>query len=393
MSQPSRTRKVLVVGCANWLAGAGVLRYFHRAGFIVHIFASPTDTLARSRYAHRKVIAPLPVDRFIAKLKEYAVQFSNHYTFIILSDEVIINNLLPYAEEDWAQPFFPVNRENTDLRIFASKIAGANSLDRWELPQPIWRILRQECDVEAVAEALGFPIFLKPEACFGGEGAGRVDSIEAMRRFWRQRPVAQDYIAQQFIAGPVGSAAALLYGGKPLAAFFSRKAVCFPDLIGPSCVREFVNLPAICEYFGKFGRVTDFTGLLGMDIIVCEATGTPYIIELNIRPTPQMAFAALAGVDLTACLKSIVEGGPLHLSIPTSLGPAGCRRVRMFPADMLRSINEDSYLRILRAPFCRDYWRTAPLDDPLVLLRNLRSFLRPLCERVIRDLRHPRTRE
>jgi biotin carboxylase len=183
-----------------------------------------------------------------------------------------------------------------------------------------------EKSVDAAINSLGLPLALKADATFGGRGVRLVSSVAEARRSWHvlhesssltaavrrglrwgewtyvrewAHGTTRSVSAQRLVRGHERTAMAVASAGT------IKAAVCLEVLqtsanLGPSSVLRIVQDEAMLQAMQRVARATGVSGLCGFDFMIDEKTGTPLMLEMNLRPT-QLAHLPLGpGQDLVA---------------------------------------------------------------------------------------------
>jgi len=252
--------------------------------------------------------------------------------------------------------------------------------------------VRSLADARAFAERRGWPVFLKRDHTYSGQGvrlcadaadmadayaalAGADRSIWSPRGAWRRgRRLARTVLlGPDPLAAPNGPAEISVEAGVPdQPAFHTAVALNGRWLAGVSAeVEAFHPMPtgpstrvrlhhdaemeiAARRMVGELG----YSGFCGLDFIR-RADGTLVFLEFNQRPTPVTHLGALIAADLCAALFAGLAGRPVPRPIPTRQA-----RVALFPQDWLR----DRYARD-RGDLHADIPRN---DKPLLAALNAR---------------------
>jgi hypothetical protein len=182
----------------------------------------------------------------------------------------------------------------------------------------------------------GLPAVLKSDGSSGGVGVKFVESIEqAERAFARLHspPIAARVIKraiwdrdfnlllpfvlrqraqvsiQALIHGHDATMVAACWQGKLIASnCFDVLQVCEDK--GPASVLRRIDSPEMVLAAQKIAAVLRLSGLFGLDFVVEEQTGYPYLIEMNSRATQTCHLRLGARHDLPSALWSAVSGEP-----------------------------------------------------------------------------------
>lgn len=194
------------------------------------------------------------------------------------------------------------------------------------LPTPAWRRVACEAETEAAFEALGAPMIVKPAREGSTIGLTKVQArgqcAEAYRLAARHDP---EVLCEQFVAGPEVTCAVLGQGAAARALPLIRivapggqydyHAKYFSDAtryLVPSGLPP-AQEAAIQELVLRAYRTLGCRGWARADVMIDEASGQPYLLELNTAPgmtshslVPMAARAA--GLDYeTLCLQVLAQ--------------------------------------------------------------------------------------
>lgn len=250
------------------------------------------------------------------------------------------------------------------------------------------RVPRQAvCDTAAAAcvfaRATRYPIVLKKEATFGGQGVMRCWDDRATLGAWYrlqararwQRGVARfgtlpaygvaplrhallrrraaPLIAQQFVDGRIGFRTFVADRGRVLAGITAIAQEHNPPPFGASSVVRFIDHPEIEQATAALVRGLDLSGFGGIDFILESGSDAPYLLELNARVTPIAHLGRRLGVDLCAALHGALTGAPA-----TAAAPMREAVVALFPSELER----DPHSRWFASAY-----HDVPWDEPALL--------------------------
>ena len=249
----------------------------------------------------------------------------------------------------------PLTRSRITL-LTAAAMAG--------VPVPPTLGLQQEADLRRLPEEVRGPWMLKADATWGGFGVRRVDESMELGGTWRslRRPLdlprslkrgwkekewghlycwlkggGRDVIAQGFVSGRERTGMAVCKEGQVCA------AVCFDVeqvrcANGPASIVQAVQDPRLLDSMQRTAAALGISGFCGFDFMLEEKTGTPLLLEMNMRPT-QLAHLSLgAGQDLCAALLRELVGRKAVQDRPTV---AEQGRIALFPQEILRDPSGD----------------------------------------------------
>jgi hypothetical protein len=99
----------------------------------------------------------------------------------------------------------------------------------------------------------------------------------------------------------------LCWQGEVLAGI-SVEAVETTHATGPSTVVRVIDQPEMKSVAEKLVRQLNLSGFCGFDFVIDHASGKPYLIELNPRPTPSCHLALNSETDMVCALFAKLAG-------------------------------------------------------------------------------------
>jgi hypothetical protein len=223
----------------------------------------------------------------------------------------------------------------------------------------------------------GFPIVLKANGTWGGEGIRVVKNIEESRRALRtlQAPpllaramkralfdrdttlVRPSFlrrgaavIAQSFIAGGEGTSAVACWKGEVLGSLHfavlekSRSS-------GHATVVRRVEHPEMIDATEKMARGLSLSGFHGFDFMLDDRANDAYLIEINPRATQVGHLALGPGRDLAGALASALTCAPARPSPSVTENDT----IALFPQEWLRDPS---------SPYLHSGYHDVPWDQP-----------------------------
>ena len=313
-------------------AALAIVRSLGRAGHRVFVCESRPRSLAgASRYCAAQTAVPDPLREpsgFVESLEELVESWG--IDVLIPISEPSLLAVLPERDRFAGVriPFPPYDR----FLSICDKAAVAEAAGDVGIRVPGQVVLESPEKARDRLPRMAFPLVLKPVRSVAGTDASRVKvsvrhvaddaSLErALDDFPRE---AYPILAQERIVGPGLGVFLLMSEGEPRAAFGHRRLREKPPSGGVSVLRESIALPPdLLERSVALLRRFDWEGVAMVEYKVSEATGEPYIMEINGRFWGSLQLAVDAGVDfprllLDEALASGDAGRPSRSTGPVS---------------------------------------------------------------------------
>lgn len=186
-----------------------------------------------------------------------------------------------------------------------SKLAFANTMDNLGLPQPAWRPVYAESDVDA----LGYPVWVKAAFSTAGRGVRKANNHAEAASIWHNFVVAAGgnagggVMIQAPAAGAYAQIQAVFDHGQMLAAATSKLVA--TGVGGSAAARCSINHPQAVDALNMLGRHLTWHGGITLDYF--HVDGSPQFVECNPR-TVEPGNADAAGVDLPGLTIALATG-------------------------------------------------------------------------------------
>lgn len=376
---------LLVATATRWYGTARIPRALARAGFDVCLLAPMGSLAEHSRYIGR--IGHLPDDAtpmqwvhaFAATVKATGprlvlpcddMSFQLLQTLALTPPEnmkaALQIELAALIRESLGDPAWYRTSVDKTLLPAAAEALGVRV--------PRYRIVRTAEEAEAFATVHGYPIVVKRGLGFAGNGvaicsrpaeiAGAIRDLAAARALDLGSPGNGTLIVQAHVPGAGMYYQIAAWKGDLLAGMASDKVVANPAPMGPATVIRYHRSPEGRDFAQRLVRGFGITGLLGLELIVHEHTGQPYLLEINRRITPGTHRGSTIGLDLCAALHAAI-GGTASPS-RTDLDEGEEAVIAHFPQEWLRD-PESPYLRTCPVDVP---WDEPELIEAMLALRN-----------------------
>jgi biotin carboxylase len=236
-------------------------------------------------------------------------------------------------------------------------------------------------DLQSALQQVGLPAFLKVDDSWGGEGVAKVSSMaDAERQFQRMsrplrpsgglhrlvtigdpfqlmpslRRARQRVNVQAFVAGRPANCVAACWQGEVLA-LIQVDVLRATHATGPAMIVQLADHADIAEAARRVAGRLGLSGFCGLDFIIAEATGEPYLIEMNQRITPLGHLGLGDGRDPVVALASCLGG----------------RRSRtgraMAPGDII-ALFPQAWLADPASPHLSNAYHDVPWAEPALIL-------------------------
>lgn len=301
-------------------AALALVRALGRAGHRVYVCSRRGRSLAgASRYcrAEQRVSDPLAMpDRFVADVA--ALAHARGVDVIIPVAEPAILALLPVREQlhGVRVPFVDVDT----FRCISNKAVLLETAPRFGIAVPEQRVLATPDERDALCiDALHFPVVLKPSRSVGERNGRRTklgvayaaDGAQLTARLDALSHAAYPLLIQQRVVGPGIGIFLLPWRGQMHAIFSHRRIREKPPSGGVSVYRESIAAdPALVERSRRLLEHFRWQGVAMIEYKVDDATGTPYLMEINGRFWGSLQLALDAGVDFPNRLLAAMDGDP-----------------------------------------------------------------------------------
>lgn len=215
---------------------------------------------------------------------------------------------LPPAEE-----FHRANNKWHVLRI--ARHAG--------VPIPQTFLPENEDDLHRAAEALGYPLIIKPVTSSGSRGCAKVHSEADLLPIYRSTtarygpPLVQECIPQQ---GEGVGVALLADRGRVLVHFSHRRLREFPLVGGPSTLRESTDDREIKQYAATIAEALGWTGVAMAEFKRDPRDGKAKLMEVNPRFWGSLHLSYVAGINFPYllyrwCMGDAIEQPPYRTGV------------------------------------------------------------------------------
>lgn len=309
------TSQTVLVTDGEQRAALAIVRSLGRAGYRVHTCSTRSPSLAgASRYCRNeaKVTDALTNPAgFVADVRTLAGAWGAN-VLIPVTDAALLA-ILPARDRFSGVripfPDFATFRRASDKRLVLE------AAPRFGIGVPEqWIVSCRDAVSGLSADAFVFPLVIKPSRSVGDRGIKldaryAKDPSELEARLAEIDPAAYPLLLQRRVRGPGIGVFLLLWQGEIVAVFSHRRIREKPPSGGISVYRE--SIPADPSLVARSRALLEHFGWQGVAMVEYkrdEASGVPYLMEINGRFWGSLQLAVDAGVDFPALLLSAAAG-------------------------------------------------------------------------------------
>ncbi|MCL2430687.1 MAG: ATP-grasp domain-containing protein, partial [Alphaproteobacteria bacterium] len=159
-------------------------------------------------------------------------------------------------------------------------------------------------------------------------------------------------LSQRYVAGRLANRALYCRDGKVLAGI-TVATMHVREEIGPTTVARVLDHPEVEDLAARIVRRLRLSGFIGIDLVLEEGSGRPWLLELNPRHTQTCHLALSDEVDMVGALAKELKGATRR-AVPRAANPHG-RIIALYPGELWR----DPLSEYLSAPY-----HDVPLHEP-----------------------------
>lgn len=312
------TRRTVLVTDGEQRAALAVVRSLGRAGFHVCTCSSRGRSITgASRHCRREAAVSDPLADPAAFLDDVTALVTAWGVDVLIPiTDAALLTILPARERFGAVripfPGSDVFRRISDKRLVL-EVAPTVGIG---VPKQ-WLLSCRDALTTATAEALEFPLVIKPSRSIG-EREGRRAKLEVRyaadpRRLAAELDAMDDaaypLLLQQRVVGPGVGIFLLLWEGRTVAQFSHRRIREKPPSGGVSVYRESIPAdPTLVARSRALLEHFEWQGVAMVEYKLDEATATPYLMEVNGRFWGSLQLAVDAGVNFPALLLAAADG-------------------------------------------------------------------------------------
>ena len=368
---------LLVSTATRWYGTARTPRALTQAGFEVTLL-TPRNSLAESsRFVARVAYLPdqtTPLDWIhavaatVRAVSPAQVMPCDDVSFRLLAMLVLSPppQLQPSLRAELGSLIRASLGDPAHYRISVDKTLLSGAAARAGVRVPAHAVVATRDEAIAFAAVHGYPVVLKRPYTTAGDGvrivadeaevAAAVIALTAPKLDDLEPDASRRMLIQKHIDGRICYQNVAAWQGRMLAGYAGDRLQAHGGPMAPGTVVRFYDAPELRDFSGRLVRAFGITGLFTSEYVIDQATGLPYLLEINRRISPATHYGAVMNVDLCAALHAAMHDVPLA----TRGGlDAGEERVFVqFPAEWLRDPG---------SRWLRQYPVDIPWDDPELL--------------------------
>jgi glutathione synthase/RimK-type ligase-like ATP-grasp enzyme len=396
MHEPSPT-DVLLATTVHWASTTRLALALAEAGLRVAVVAPAEHALHRmDALSHARTC--LPHTGFVSAVAEAVTALRP--AMVVPGDDRAVRGLHALhdriergstARRNVAEAIRRSLGEPSSFAIVDLKSRFATFCQHEGLPLPRTVVVRNRREFLQCLHAEGLPQVLKLDIGSGGrcvrivrtagEASAAFDELAQMRGWCsvlrrgleelsttpvvdKVRGRAPAISSQCYVVGRLANRAMYCRDGKVLAGI-TVVTMHVLEETGPTTVARVLDHPEVEDLAARIVRRLKLSGFIGIDVVLEEGTGRPWLLELNPRPTQTSHLALSHDLDMVGALATELRGATRR-AVPRTANPYG-RIIALYPGELWRSPSSD----YLRAPY-----HDIPLHEP----KFIAAYARPVPE-------------
>lgn len=315
---PAERLPALVVGDTRLLVRS-VARLLHRAGCVCDVVTG-SYAFGPTRTVRHVLRADSPAAALAA-----AVDWQRaHGGLVVPCDDRFLHTVRASGLEPAEQcRLVPVTGPE-HLAAVASKVGLSRALERAGVSTPRFAVAAGAGDLSAACRALGWPLLVKEDLSWAGEGVHRCGSPDDVRRLAERAPPGP-LLVQEWIDGEAIDLSGFFRDGRPVHFVHAELLVTSGGPFGVSSVRRYRGLEAFGrELFDAVAGMAAALGLHGFANVTAirrAGDGRLLFIEADQRPNLWVDMARHRGDDPALAIQAALRGGRT-MSWPPAAGGA-----------------------------------------------------------------------
>jgi hypothetical protein len=363
----SRPAVLLICG-VDTVGVARLPRLWFDAGYDVHVLGSERLAVCRSGILASRIPCPPGPRATALAAREHLCNARGEaralYRRIVLADEPTLWAAFDLGSTEWMDGWSPVAPGSPSVALLRSKTEFLCASRAAGISVPPFQVCATEEEARRGTAAIGFPLYLKASRGWSGSGLVFADSAPSFEEQVKRVSFEVPLLLQKEITGPSASASVLYDRGVPVCWFAYLMKRTWPNRFSSACSVQLFSHPDAGPLVDAVGRLTEFTGLAGIDFICERETNRLLLLEFNPRPTPVYYLGHHAGVDFAGALREMASG-PASIQAPNLSSEV----IDLFPQMLYYAVEHLNPLLFLRC------LGDVPWKDPVLAAAKFRRFL------------------
>jgi hypothetical protein len=351
---------------------------WYDAGYEVHVLGSERLAICRSAILAGRIPCPPGPRATALAAREHLCHALGktraRYREIVLADEPTLWAAFDLGSTEWMEGWSPVAPESRSVALLRSKTEFLCDSRAAGIAVPPFQVCATEGEARQATGAVGFPLYLKASRGWAGSGLFFADSAASFEEQVKSVSFDAPLLLQKEITGPPGSVSVLYDHGVPVCWFAYLMKRTWPNRFSAACSIQLFPHPEAGPLLDAVGRLTEFTGLAGIDFIWQRDTDRLLLLEFNPRPTPVYHLGHYAGVDFAGALREMASG-PATIQTPN----LSSKVIDLFPQMLYYSVEHLNPLLFLRC------LGDMPWKDPALTAAKFRRFLTHYIPRSLKE--------
>ncbi len=318
---------VLIASSRNWMGVARLPSTLSAAGISVDLL----DRGGTMAAASSRVRAHIAVAGTAEDVAERLMEMAPRYDRALACDEPLLSALCATGDPR-ATSVLPARPDVLGVLLDKTTFPAAAAAAGLRVPRSV--VVGRVDEVPAVFDSFGSPVIVKGRHGFGGNAVRSAETTaEAAAAV---RAVGLPALIEERVSGLVALMPCLFERGEVVGAFAADK-LRTAGPFGPSTINRLRPVgPGLLEVARLAGLAFGLHGFASIDFFEPAGGGAPIVIELNLRPVPQLHVGRRVGVDMAALLRDVLSK---RFDGITRCGRAG-PSVILFPQELQRLRSE-----------------------------------------------------
>ena len=305
----TRTGPAAVVVGLDCITGLQTARILSDRGIrVVGVAADPRHFACRTRACDELVVADVTGHELIPALSRLGGGLDERAVLFPCTDQSVM--LISQHRAELEGSYHVVLPEHETVELLMDKARFTRFAQARGIPIPPTRFVSTEEDARRAADALRFPVVVKPALKTSVWQAQRLAKVYRAARparllelFHELSPWTDELIVQEWIEGTDADlfSCNCYFGGDgdPVTAFVARKLRQWPPEAGTSSLGEEIRNDEVLQDTLRLFQGVGYRGLGYVEFKRDAVSGRSYMIEPNVgRPTGRSAIAEAGGVEL-----------------------------------------------------------------------------------------------